>query len=298
MDVGGTTVKVGALSADGTVAGERSVPVAGVPQLSTVLDGVAAAVDELTGGRPLSGLGVGMPGLIDRAAGRVEESPNLPVFNGARLADELGRRLSLAPETVVLENDANVAALGEARLGAARGARNALVVTLGTGVGGGVILDGKLRVGAGLAGEIGHVTVDPDGLPCGCGSTGCLETLASATAARRRALDAGLPPEDPGSLEQLTERAEAAAGPERALLHAIGVDLGHGLATALCLLDVRTFVFGGGFSAALDLLKDGIRAGLTEWAYGDRVREVRLVRAELGPAAGWIGAAHLPSSRP
>ncbi len=289
VDVGGTTVKLGAVDAEGSVLGERSVPVAGVADVATILDGMAEAVRALAGGPPAAGLGVGMPGLIDRAAGTVQESPNLPAFNGCALRAELAARLDVAPELVRIENDANVAALGEARLGAARGERDVLVVTLGTGIGGGLILGGELVLGAGLAGEIGHVTVDPDGLACGCGSRGCLETLASATAARRRAGAAGLTDD----LAELADAARAAEGPERALLDAIGVDLGHGLAAALCLVDVRTFVFGGGFSAALDTLEPGIRRGLVEWAYGERVEEVRLVRAALGPSAGWIGAAHL-----
>ena len=292
VDIGGTSVKLGALGAEGEVLGERSVPVAGVAEVAAVLDGIAAAVRDLAPGS-LEGLGVGMPGLIDRERGAVEESPNLPIFNRCPLAAELGRRLDLDPARVRLENDANVAALGEARLGAARGAANALVVTLGTGVGGGLLLDGQLVVGEGLAGEIGHVTVDPGGAACGCGSVGCLETLASATAARRRALEAGLPAGAPGDLERLAEAARGAPGPERDLLGAIGRDLGHGLAAALCLVDVRLFVFGGGFAAALDTLEDGLRLGLAEWAYGSRVEEVQLLPAALGPAAGWIGAAHL-----
>jgi glucokinase len=289
IDVGGTAVKLGALDAGGRPRAERSVAVAG-RHLEPILDGIAAAVRELAGGTPAGGVGVGMPGLLDRAAGRVEESPNLPVFNGCPLRDELARRLDLDPALVALENDANAAALGESRLGAARGERHVLVVTLGTGVGGGLILDGELFLGQGLAGEIGHVVIDPGGAPCGCGSRGCLETAASATAARRRAAALGLTQD----LEELARRARAEDGRERALLDAVGRDLGHGLAAAVCLLDVRAFVFAGGFAAALDTLTPGIRRGLKEWAYGARVSSVRLERAALGPSAGWIGAALLP----
>lgn len=294
VDVGGTTVKLGALDGDDQVTGERSVPVAGVAEVGTILDGVAGAVLDLAGGRPSTGLGIGMPGLLERETGRVEESPNLPVFNGCALRDELCSRLDLQADEVALENDANVAALGEARLGAARGVNNAMIVTLGTGIGGGLILGGDLAIGEGMAGEVGHVTIDPDGPVCACGSSGCLETFASATAARRRAEAAGLG----GDLEALAAKAREADGPERALMYAVGSDLGRGLAGVLCLLDVRTFVFSGGFSAALDTLTPGIRQGLSEWAYGARVESVHLVRATLGHAAGWIGAACLPRSHP
>ena len=291
VDVGGTSAKLGALDPGDppSVAGERSVPVAGEDP-AEVLDGIASAARELA--PDLTGLGVGTPGLLDRANGVILASPNLPAFAGVSLRAELARRLDLAPARVVIENDANAAALGEARLGAARGARNALVLTLGTGIGGGLILGGELEIGDGLAGELGHVVVLPDGPPCGCGSRGCLETLASASAVRRRAAEAGLA-EDP---EALTAAARTADGPERALLSAVGRDLGHGLAAAVSLLDVRTFVFGGGFSAALDVLEPGIRAGLREWAFGERVETVRLLPAALGPRAGWIGAATLTPS--
>jgi len=288
VDIGGTTVKLGALNAAGDALGERSVPVADEPR-EQVLEGIAAAVRELGGAGLACGVGIGMPGLLDRAAGRVIDSPNLPEFDGCDLRTELSRRLGIAPERVALENDANVAALGEARLGAARGVRNAMVVTLGTGVGGGVILDGELVIGDGMAGEIGHVNIHPGGEPCGCGSRGCLESYASATAASRRARAAGLTDD----LVELTRLARESDGPERALLDAIGRDLGRGLAAAVSLLDVRTFVFGGGFAAALDRLESGVQAGVTECSYTARVTAIRLKRAELGAAAGWIGAAHL-----
>lgn len=295
VDVGGTSVKVGAITPGGEVLAERQIMVDG-RSTDPMLDEVAEAVREVAGGsvRELPGLGLGVPGLLDRAEGRVLSSPNLPWIAGVRVRSELARRLGLAEQAVRLENDANVAALGEQWLGGARGVGDMLLVTLGTGIGGGLILGGRLFTGEhGMAGEIGHVKVAPDGLRCGCGQRGCLETLASASAARRRALELGLPPEKPGSLRRLSERARAEDGPERALLRAIGRDLGHGLAAPLSLLDVRTYVFGGGFSAALDTLRDGIRAGLDEWAFGGSERPVQLVRATLGPSAGWIGAARL-----
>ena len=117
-------------------------------------------------------------------------------------------------------------------------------------------------------------------------------------AARRRAEERGLPAEAPGNLELLTERARSRRGAERALLESIGQDLGRGLAAAVSLLDVRTFVVGGGFSAALDVLEPGIRRGLEERTYGERAAAVRIVRAALGASAGWIGAARLCASAP
>jgi glucokinase len=140
-----------------------------------------------------------------------------------------------------------------------------------------------------MAGEVGHIVIEPSGPLCGCGSHGCLETLASASAASRRAAQAGLTDD----LVRLAELAREREGPERALLVAIGRDLGHGLAVATSLLDLRSFVIGGGFGAALDTLLPGVRAGLAERCYGERLKSVRVERAELGADAGWIGAARL-----
>jgi glucokinase len=290
IDFGGTAIKAGAITSEGRVLAEKSVPNGLEAGPAEAFERMADLWRELGDGAPI---GIGIAGLIDTRRGVVGASPNLPGMAGAHLRLELARRTGLSPSAIQVENDANAAALGEAWLGAARGERHALVVTLGTGIGGGLILDGRPYSGEGQGGEIGHVVVDPLGPPCACGSRGCLETLASASAARRRALERGLPHGDPGNLELCVERARARAGPERALLLEIGRDLGRGLGPVVCLLDVRLFVFSGGFSAAFDVLEPAIRAGIAERSFGDRVAAVRLRQAVLGPSAGWIGAARL-----
>jgi glucokinase len=135
------------------------------------------------------------------------------------------------------------------------------------------------------------VCIDPHGHGCGCGRRGCVEQYASATAARRRAVERGLPADAPGDLVKLAAAARRGSAPERALCHEIGRDLGRGLATVVTLLDLRCFVIGGGFGAATDVLQAGVRAGLEERSYGRRLAEVRAIPAELGADAGWIGAA-------
>ncbi len=290
IDLGGTSVKAGVVTADGRILEERTYDPGFSRGPAAVLDTLANIHRELGGG---ARLGIGVPGLLDRARGHLIASPNLPGFVDLDMRGELARRVGLAPENVHVENDANAAAVGELWLGAGRGERDALMVTLGTGIGGGLILNGELYAGAGMAGEVGHIVVDPDGPPCGCGKRGCVETLASATAAKRRALAAQLPPDAPGDLVMLTARARAGSLAESALLREIGRDLGRGLGPVLCLLDLRVYVFGGGFSAALDLLEGGVREGLEERSYGGRAPEVKLLGATLGPAAGWIGAARV-----
>lgn len=290
IDVGGTGIKAGAADPSGHVLAELELPTGARDDSDALLDRIARAAREL-GCRER--LGVGVPGLIEHETGTVRSNPNLPALVGVCVPAELARRLDLAPDRVRLGNDADLAALGESWIGAMRGVRNAMMLTLGTGIGGGLVLDGQPFTGCGMAGEPGHLVVEPDGLPCGCGSRGCLETLASASAAARRARQRGLPPHSPGDVPALCAAARAGPGPERELLREIGVDLGHGLALVVSLLDLRCFVFGGGFSPALPELEPGIRAGLAERSFGPRLAEVELRPAELGPRAGWMGAARL-----
>lgn len=289
IDLGGTAIKAGAVSPSGAILAHGSRPTGLEQGAAHVLDTIAELARELGA---QGGLGLGVPGLVDHARGRIESCPNLKAMERLPLRAELARRLGFDPARIVLENDANAAAVGEHWLGTGRGERDLLLVTLGTGVGGGLILDGKLYVGpGGMAGEIGHVVVEPGGRACGCGAKGCVETLASATAAARRARELGLPRADPGNLVELARLARENDGPERELLHAVGRDLGYALATVVALLDVRTFVIGGGFGAATDVLAPGVLEGIRARSYGERIAAVRVLPALLGADAGWIGAA-------
>ncbi len=295
LDFGGTSVKGGLVSADGEVLAEDAVPFASEGGAAGLLDAVADLARGLGATDPEVRMGVGCAGLFERESGELRVSPNLGSLVGLRLAAEFEARLGRPAGTIPLENDANVAALGEQWLGGARGIDDVLVVTLGTGVGGGLVLGGELYAGPeGRAGEIGHVPVrggDSQAPLCGCGARGCLEALASATAASRRAGELGLVRD----VAALTRAARAADGAERELLVEIGRDLGRGLAIPVVLLDLSCFVFGGGFAGALDMLEPGIRAGLDERRFG--ARDIRLLPAELGGSAGWIGAARLALGR-
>jgi len=291
IDLGGKAIKAGAVSEHGEILARATIP----SQLERGADDLLARMAKLAlelGAE--HSLGLGTPGLIDRSRGVVTSAPNLKSIEGVPLRDELARLTGIGERRVALENDANAAALGEHWIGAARGETDALLVTLGTGVGGGLILGGALYTGSGgMAGEIGHVVVESDGRACGCGARGCLETLASASAAERRAIEAGLPRAKPGDLGELASLARLGLAAERDLLRAIGRDLGRGLGAAVSLLDIRCFVIGGGFGAALDVLEPGIREGLRATSYGERLESIRIVPAHLGNDAGWIGAAKL-----
>lgn len=301
IDLGGTAIKAGALGPAGEILGRRSVTVPETETPEPLVRAMADLARELARADELgAGVGIGSAGLIDSERGVLVECPNIKSLEGVPLRAALAQELGLPESAVQLENDANAAALGESRFGAARGEPDTLVVTLGTGVGGGLIQGGRiLRGTGGMAGELGHVMIDPVGAECACGARGCLETLVSATAARRRARQLGLitgaaeEPGEPDQLVALCARARAGAGAERELLSAIGRELGLGLAICVILLDLRHFVVGGGFGAALDLLLPGVRSGLAERILGPRLAEIRVVPAELGADAGWIGAASL-----
>ncbi len=239
-----------------------------------------------------------VPGTVDTKNAVVVQAPNLPYLNNfglkAVLQDSFGW-------PVVLENDANAAAIGEMWLGAARGCRDVLSVTLGTGVGGGFILGGKLWRGAhGSAGEIGHTTVDPfGGLKCKCGNTGCLELFASATAIVRMARE-GLSkfPESVLNSEQLTaERVYDAGQRGDALALAVfkrfGMYLGAGLANLINLIDPEVIVIAGGVVNGWDLFALEMRRQVGERAFRATAQQVKIVRAECGDYAGLLGAARL-----
>jgi glucokinase len=186
-DVGGTNLRIAAVDSDGTVVHQESVP---TPQTRIASD-VVAAISQVALScvancgitrRPLA-FGLAMATLVNSREGKSLRSPNLPELNGLSVADAVGEQVGLK---VFLENDATAAAIGEHWLGSSQKVDNSIFVTLGTGVGGGLILDGRVFRGAdGTAGEIGHINVEPEGHPCGCGSRGCVEQYASATAISR-----------------------------------------------------------------------------------------------------------------
>jgi glucokinase len=221
------------------------------------------------------GVGLGIPGIVDLHTGMLRKSANLPGFEEYPVRAEIERRLGFqkngfpkndSPKNasrVVLENDANVAALGEQWLGAARGVPNMAVITLGTGIGGGIVLDGKIFHGMnGMAGEYGHVTVEPEGVPCGCGNRGCAERYATATAVLRMAREAIATGHAP-ALAQAASRADfgshsvynlALQGdePSRRIFHTFGRYLGIMLAGLINTLNLEMFVLGGGAASAWD----------------------------------------------
>jgi glucokinase len=308
IDIGGTKVLGVALGPAHDVVAEARVPTPTGDRAvvgSHVAAAVAQVVDDLDRALGAVGdapVGVGPPGMLDRR-GRLRFSPNLPQADGVDWTGLIGDRLR--GRRIVIENDANLAVLAEHRLGAARGYRDVVMVTLGTGIGGGIVLGGRVQVGsAGFAGEIGHMVVDPAGPPCPCGRRGCWERFASGAGlgllAREAALAGrlgevvGLAGGDPESVRGEDVSAAAAAGDPaaRRVIEEVGWWVGFGLANLAAVLDPECFVLGGGVAQAGDLLVEAARATFADLVEGGERRPLAvIVRAAFGERAGAVGAA-------
>jgi glucokinase len=315
VDIGGTKVLGVALgTSDRIVAEARVATPASHPKEATAGDAVADAVAEVVAqldsalahdgaahaGAPA--IGVGAPGMVDRQ-GRLCFAPNLPQAHDLDWYDLIGRRLE--GRSLLIENDANFAVLAEHRLGSAQAYAHVMMVTLGTGIGGGLITDGRVQVGGhGFAGEIGHMVVDPAGPPCPCGRRGCWERYASGgglgVMAREAALAGKLPEVvkvaggDPESVrgEDVSVAALAGDADARRVVEEVGWWVGFGLANLACVVDPECFVLGGGLVSAGDLLLDAARATFAELVEGgDRRPATAIVTASFGDRSGAVGAA-------
>lgn len=278
VDIGGTKIAFGLIE-DATVVAQGVVPTpASDPE--AIVATVASAIADWLSEPTVGSVGVAAAGFIDAERATILRSPNLAWRNeplAARLSDRLGCR-------VVLENDANAAAWGEFMFGAGRGIDDFVLVTVGTGLGGGIIAAGRLLRGAhGTAAEIGHVRFEREGRPCGCGQRGCWEQYASGSALKAQAEAQGL---------ELAGLASTARG--RALLGAFGERLGEGAADLAAVLDPHTIAFGGGVMDHQPELITAVRRSFARrLPAGDERPHPLIVPAELGNDAGIIGAAHL-----
>lgn len=306
IDLGGTTITGALADAAGLVAAERTIPTDSHEGPMGVLERIASLINDLAvevGQRPRA-LGMGVPGLIDFARGRTLFLPNLVTqWREVPVAETLQPKIGCP---VFLLNDARAAALGELVFGHGKSARTMVFYTLGTGIGGGVVVDGKLRMGAlGAAGELGHHTVMVDGPICGCGNRGCIETLASAPAITGegvRLMRSGLAPK----LWELSKGEASAVNPKLMMQAADAGDanvrdailralryLGIGAANMVVALHPELIVYGGGMAAIGPILTETVKAVIL-----DRVRmfpadDVRVERSLLGDKAGILGGVAL-----
>lgn len=299
VDLGGTYLRIALVDGSGKIHHQLKQRTPRGDSPDVIVDALASAADKWNGdGRRIAAVSIMVPGIVDNQNAVVVQAPNLPSLTNFPLKAVLEERLGWP---VLLENDANAAAVGEMWLGAARGCRDVVSVTLGTGVGGGVILDGELWRGAhGSAGEIGHTTVDPfSGLKCKCGNVGCLELFASATAIVR--LTRENLPRFPQSVlsggEVDAERVYCAGreGDELALsvFKKFGVYLGIGLANLINIIDPEIIVIAGGVVNGWDLFAPHMQHEVDERAVRVTAQQVRIAAAQCGDNAGLLGAARL-----
>jgi glucokinase len=308
IDLGGTNFRLALVSLEGKILSRRERATASMPDRAAMLSTLAADLslageEARSQGREVKGVGIGVPGLIRPAEGLVVFSPNLPALNDCPLVANLASQVNWP---IFLENDANLFALGEHWLGAGIGHQHMLGITLGTGVGGGLILNGKVWEGTeGTAGEIGHMTVDPEGKKCHCGNRGCLETLASASwtvAWVKEQLSQGasswlreLYEADPDAIEgQTLVVAALQADPlARRAFDRVGSSLGLAIANVVHLLGISRVVIGGRFARAWEVFVYPLEAELHRRLTLFPPEAVSVCPAQLGDDAGLVGAARL-----
>jgi glucokinase len=294
VDIGGTKISVGMVDETGRVLARAECPTAPERGLADGLDRISTMIEEtrLQADDGLSGIGVGCTGPVDPIAGTIGNVEFLPGWQGANLVEALVSRFNLP---VAIENDADAGALGEAAWGAGRGASRFVYVTIGTGIGGGVVLDGQLYRGVeGAHPEIGHHVVDPSGPACFCGAHGCWESLASGPAMERWAGENPQPRQpqggrlDAAAICAAAERGEAWAHPA---VDRAGTYLGLGLANLVTIFTPEVIALGGGLMHSHRLFWDRMHEVIRTTCGLVPYQKTRLVPAMLGAEAGVVGAA-------
>ncbi|HSA58702.1 MAG TPA: ROK family protein [bacterium] len=311
VDLGGTNLRIAAVREDGTVLDRLEEASEARAGSATVLRKVVDAVRSLGGNvesrnGKILGVSLGFPGIVDPAKGIVYRSPHFPDWKDLELLSFFRPELSWP---VAVDNDANLAALGESWKGAGRGLKNFLMMTLGTGLGGGMVIDGRVFHGdRGFAGEFGHICIETNGPECACGSRGCLETFVSATGILRLAEIS----DQADGREQLLERLGKPLARTTAkdlyvaaldgdifantLFKKMGYYLGIGLASLVNTLGMETIIVGGGVAEAWDFFIEPAKKELAQRTYEETARTVKIVKAGLGTDAALIGGARVFST--
>lgn len=282
IDLGGTAIKLGRFLQDGTCLETISLPTPQPANPQSVVKAIAQGVQQLNLNRTCKAIGLGMPGPTDKARRIARKSINLPGWDDVPLADWLESQTGLP---TLLENDANCAAIGEAWLGAGRAFTDFILLTLGTGVGGGIFLDGKLFTGRdGAAGELGLITLNPDGYPCRSGNQGSLEQYASIGSIQRRT------GQEPATMGRLAQAKDLAA---LEFWQDYGRVLGAGLASLVYVLTPEAIIIGGGVSASCEFFLPSTLAEIKRRVVSPSRVGLQVLPAQLGNQAGMLGAAKL-----
>lgn len=304
VDLGGATLKGSLVTAAGEIIHETRIE-AGQKSPNDLYGQLAEAAialrDDKNGRGRVAGIGVGLPGLVNRKTNRIEVMPNFPGFSEIDIKAELARATGLP---VILDNDANACAYGELQVGAARGRKEVFFVTLGTGIGAGLIINGQIYRGAtGFAGEFGHMTIDPEGIECACGNIGCLETICSGPNIVRRTRERlyrdrtsslsrlAIPRDREFTAEDIAHAAREGDEMAQLMMERTGMFLGIALAAVINLLNVEMVVMGGGVMEAGDLILKPTIKETRRRAFPPSFNSCEIVIAKLGATAGMIGAA-------
>jgi glucokinase len=306
IDIGGTNLRGALVSMEGEILKRMGISSQADQGINKVIENLAGFIKDISEGGNVCNIGIGIPGIINSKDGVITQAPNILNVDDYPLRAVLNEKLG-SDIHIVIENDANSAAVGEWWMGASKDVNSMIMITMGTGVGGGLILDGKLWTGAdGMAGEIGHITIYPDGAKCKCGNYGCLESYASATAIRRMVKE-GLEDKSLSTiLRESTKNIEvediprivmeaAGAGDDFSLgiWEEVGKALGIGIASLINLLNIEMVVIGGGVSNAWDLFIDNTYEEARRRAFRAPMKRTKIQRGLLRDDAGILGSAHL-----
>lgn len=300
-DLGGTNLRLAAVNSEGKILHRIKAETPNTGKAEEVIRAIVQNADKcretVKGKGEVKAFSAAVPATINTKDGIILKAPNLTCLNGFRFTKKVSKKLNLP---VFLENDANAAAIGEQSFGAARGFQNVVIVTLGTGVGGGIIINGEILRGVdGTAGEIGHICVEPFGAQCGCGSRGCVEQYASAAAIVRivEAIKSQYPRSILQNKNHLNAKDVYNAGIQNDALaldafNQMGFYLGIALADLVNVLNPEAIVIGGGVSAGWNLFNRQVKEQIQQRAFREPARRVKILRAGLGDDAGILGAAH------
>jgi glucokinase len=301
-DLGGTNLRMAAISHEGEIVYRTHRPTPRAESATEIFSLICEAAKECRRGVPdgakLTGIGAAVPATVNFDQGTMLKAPNVPALDGFEMRSALEREFGLP---AVLENDANAAAIGENWLGASKGIDNSVTVTLGTGVGGGIMLGGKLLRGVdGTAAEVGHICVEPKGVRCGCGSQGCVEQYASATAIVRLwnefrsngvLLDVSVDPEL--SSLQIFEAARNSDPTALKVFETMGFYLGIAFADLVNILNPEAIIVGGGLSNAWEHFIEAVKTEIRNRSFKEPADRVQVIPAVLGDDAGLLGVTKL-----
>ncbi len=309
FDIGGTNLRAALVDRDGGILYRYQMPSNASKGIDAVLGNLTAMIEEIAESHKISGIGIGFPSIIDSQNGVLLEAPNIAGVKNYPIRKALVHKLNV-DIPIEIENDANCAVLGEWWRGAGKDTRSMAMITLGTGVGGGLILDGSIWSGeGGTAGEIGHMTIDPEGPKCNCGNYGCLESYSSATAVKRLAREAAknnsesllssmlADVEDDEIPKYVLRAAEQGDKEAREIWRIFGRALGTAIANIVNLLNIEVIVVGGGVSKAHSMFWEHMVSEAKKRCLKSHTAKMGILKSALGEDAGVLGASYLVLKR-